>query len=191
MKTIKAKPGSVRRTKAQIVVTDAAGHKAAVAPLPKPEPSRLHPTNILVPVDFSAASQKAILYADAFASTFGATVILIHVVEPVVLPSEFGYMPPPSPEDEVKQVQAITARLREVAGKLDSAQRAEVLVRIGRPWQEITSAVADLGVDLLVITTHGRTGIKHVLMGSVAEKIVRHAACPVLVVRPEEKDFVG
>jgi universal stress protein A len=191
MKTIKAKPGSVRRTKAQIVVTDAAGHKAAVAPLPKPEPARLHPTNILVPVDFSAASQKAILYADAFAATFGATVILIHVVEPVVLPSEFGYMPPPSPEDEVKQVQAITARLREVAAKLESAQRAEVLVRIGRPWQEVTSAVTDLGVDLLVITTHGRTGIKHVLMGSVAEKIVRHAACPVLVVRPEEKDFVG
>ena len=48
-----------------------------------------------------------------------------------------------------------------------------------------------LGIDLLVITTHGRTGLPHMLMGSVAEKIVRHASCPVLVVRPGERDFLG
>lgn len=191
MKTIKAKPGSVRRTKAQVVVTDAKGHKAAVAPLPKPEPSRLHPSVILVPVDFSTASHKSITYADAFATTFGARVILLHVVEPLVLPSEFGYMPPPSPDDEARQIETITGKLRDLAVKLDSAKSAEFLVRIGRPWQEVISAVTDLGADLLVITTHGHTGIKHVLMGSVAEKIVRHAACPVLVVRPEERDFVG
>jgi universal stress protein A len=191
MKPIKTKSSPVRRSRAQVVVTDAAGHKAAVAPLPEPSAPRLHPTRILVPVDFSPASSKAVAYADAFAVTFGAAVTLLHVVEPLVLPAEFGYVPVPSPEDELKQLNAIKARLRRVAEDLDSAKRSEVVVRIGRPWQEIAQAVADLGADLLVITTHGRTGIKHVLMGSVAEKIVRHAGCPVLVVRPEEKDFVG
>jgi universal stress protein A len=191
MKTNPSKSSPPRRSKAQVVVTDAAGHRAAVAPLPEPKAPRLHPTRILVPVDFSTASGKAIAYADAFASTFGAAITLLHVVEPIVLPSEFGYVPAPSPEEEIKHLDAIKTRLQKVAAGLDSAKGSGVEVRVGRPWQEITAAVTELGVDLLVITTHGRTGIKHVLMGSVAEKIVRHAACPVLVVRPEEKDFVG
>jgi nucleotide-binding universal stress UspA family protein len=191
MKPIQAKSGSVRRTKAEVVVTDASGHKAAVAPFPEAPAGRLHPTRILVPVDFSPSAAKAVQYADAFAATFGAIITLLHVVEPMVLPAEFGYAPAPSPEEEVKHLKAIRARLQNVAADLDSAVQSQVEVRIGRPWQEITQAVTDLGIDLLVITTHGRTGIKHVLMGSVAEKIVRHAACPVLVVRPEEKDFVG
>ena len=191
MKPIKAKSGSVRRTKAEVVVTDSAGHRAAVVPLPEPKAPRVHPTRILVPVDFSSASGKAVAYADAFAATFGASVVLIHVVEPLVLPSEFGYVPAPSPEEEMRHLAAVKTRLQSVAADLDSAKRSSVEVRIGRPWQEITAAAQDLGADLLVITTHGRTGIKHVLMGSVAEKIVRHAGCPVLVVRPEEKDFVG
>lgn len=191
MKPIKAKSGSVRRTRAQVVVTDAAGHRSAVAPLPEPKAPKVHPTRILVPVDFSSASGKAVAYADAFASTFGASVVLIHVVEPLVLPSEFGYVPAPSPEEEMRHLAAVKTRLQSLAADLESAKRSAVEVRIGRPWQEITTAAQELGADLLVITTHGRTGIKHVLMGSVAEKIVRHAGCPVLVVRPEEKDFVG
>jgi nucleotide-binding universal stress UspA family protein len=191
MKTKPSKSSPPRQSKAQVVVTDATGDRATTAPLPEPKAPRLHPTRILVPVDFSASSGKAIAYADAFAATFGTSITLLHVVEPIVLPSEFGYVPAPSPEEELKQLEAIKARLHRIAEKLDSAKSADVEVRVGRPWQEITAAVPDLGVDLLVITTHGRTGIKHVLMGSVAEKIVRHAACPVLVVRPEEKDFVG
>ena len=191
MKPIRAKSGSVRRTKAEVVVTDASGRKAAVAPLPEPPAARLHPTRILVPVDFSSSAGKAVKYADAFAATFGATLTLMHVVEPMVLPAEFGYAPAPSPEEEIQHLKAIRVRLENVASDLDSAVKSQVEVRIGRPWQEIAQAVIDLGIDLLVITTHGRTGIKHVLMGSVAEKIVRHATCPVLVVRPEEKDFVG
>jgi nucleotide-binding universal stress UspA family protein len=189
MKTPKSKTPA--RSRARVVVTDAAGHRAAEAPVPEPPASRLHPAHILVPVDFSAASKKAIAYADAFAATFGSRITLIHVLEPMVLPAEFGYVPPPTLEDEARQIEAIRARLREAAAAMESARKADVAVHVGRPWQEITVAATELGADLLVITTHGRTGIKHVLLGSVAEKIVRHAACPVLVVRPEEKDFVG
>jgi nucleotide-binding universal stress UspA family protein len=109
----------------------------------------------------------------------------------MVLPPEYGYIPAYSPEDESKQIESVRRQLLEMASGLDSARDTEVIVRVGRPWHEVISAVIELGNDLLVVTTHGRTGFKHMLMGSVAEKIVRHATCPVLVVRPEETDFIG
>lgn len=175
---------------AQLLVTTPTGHRA-VSPLPPEPTSKVHPRHILVPTDFSAASKKALDYADALAATFHSRVTLIHVIEPMVLPPEYGYLPPYSPEDEALQVDAVRKQLLEKASGLDSARQTEVVVRVGRPWHEVVNAVGDLGADLLVITTHGRTGLRHMLMGSVAEKIVRHATCPVLVVRPEEKDFLG
>ncbi|MSU84074.1 MAG: universal stress protein [Pedosphaera sp.] len=63
--------------------------------------------------------------------------------------------------------------------------------RVAKLARTQTGLEQPLGVDLLVLTTHGRTGLRHMLMGSVAEKIVRHASCSVLVVRPEERDFLG
>jgi nucleotide-binding universal stress UspA family protein len=175
---------------AQLLVTTPTGNRA-ISPLPSEPISRVHPRHILVPTDFSAASKKAVEYADAFAATFQCRVTLLHVLEPMVLPPEYGYMPPYSPEDEALQVDAVRKQLLERASGMDSARQTEVLVRVGRPWHEVVSAVSELGVDLLVVTTHGRTGLRHILMGSVAEKIVRHASCPVLVVRPEERDFLA
>lgn len=177
-------------TTTRLLVTTPEGHRG-VSPLPRENPVMLHPRHILVPTDFSAASRKALAYADAFAATFGAKVTLVHVIEPMVLPPEYGYLPPYSPEDEARQVEAVRKQLLDIAAGLESAKRTEVSVRVGRPWHEVVGAVSELGVDLLVLTTHGRTGLRHMLMGSVAEKIVRHTACPVLVVRPEEKDFIG
>lgn len=177
-------------TKTQLLVTTPEGHRG-ISPLPRETAARLHPRHILVPTDFSSASKKALAYADGFASTFDAKVTLIHVIEPMVLPPEYGYLPPYSPEDEARQVEAVRKQLLDIASGLDSARRTEVVVRVGRPWHEVVGAVAELGVDLLVLTTHGRTGLRHMLMGSVAEKIVRHTSCPVLVVRPEERDFLG
>ena len=174
----------------RLVVTTPTGHHG-VSPLPPERTSRLHPRHILVPTDFSSASSKALEYADAFAQTFQSRVTLVHVIEPMVLPPEYGYMPPYSPADEALQVEAVRKQLLEKAASLESARHTEVLVRVGRPWHEVVDAVSESGADLLVLTTHGRTGLRHMLMGSVAEKIVRHATCPVLVVRPEERDFVG
>jgi universal stress protein A len=188
---MKVTPKSAAKSKARIVVTDAAGHASAVAPVPARTPSRLHPRHILVPMDFSAAAGKALTYAEAFASTFGAKLTLLHVLEPMVLPSEFGYSYVPTPEEESRQLEALKKKLNAAAAALETEASTRCEVRIGRPWQEIVEAAREGDVDLLIITTHGRTGLKHVLMGSVAEKIVRHATCPVLVVRPEEKDFVG
>jgi len=109
----------------------------------------------------------------------------------MVLPPEYGYLPHYSPEDEARQVEAVHRQLLDIAVGLDTAKRTEFSVRVGRPWHEVVGAVGELGIDLLVLTTHGRTGLRHMLMGSVAEKIVRHTHCPVLVVRPEETDFLG
>lgn len=166
------------------------GHQAPAQPSGVLQ-SRLHPRHILVPTDFSAASRKAIDYADGFASTFHSRITLLHVIEPMVLPPEYGYIPAYSPEDEARQIASVRNQLLETASGLESSRNTEVLVRVGRPWHEVVGAVTELGNDLLVVTTHGRTGLRHMLMGSVAEKIVRHATCPVLVVRPMESDFIG
>jgi nucleotide-binding universal stress UspA family protein len=61
---------------------------------------------------------------------------------------------------------------------------------LGNPWRGVCDYAERQGIDLVVIATHGRTGLQHALIGSTAEKIVRHAPCPVLVVKAEEKDFV-
>ena len=72
----------------------------------------------------------------------------------------------------------------------DPKANVAYVVRVGRAWQEVTELAKETNADLLVIATHGYTGLTHVLLGSVAEKIVRHAPCPVLTVRPEERDFL-
>jgi nucleotide-binding universal stress UspA family protein len=150
---------------------------------------RVHPQTILVPLDFSKPADKALEYAKAFARQFGAKIVLIHVLEPMVLPAELGYGFVPPPEDALP-VEALREKLASVAAGLGSDLNCVSEVRIGRPWNEVVAAASDFRADLLVVATHGRTGFQHALLGSVAEKIVRHAACPVLVVRNEERDFV-
>ena len=150
-------------------------------------PASLQLKRILVPVDFSEPSEKALRYAGKFAEQFGAAVTLLHVIQPMVYPADFGYPPTPVDEDEIVR-QRIGERLEGMAGKLPTT--AQSLIRFGQPYQEINAAASELGTDLIIIATHGRTGFKHVLMGSTAERVVRHAPCPVLIVRPGEHDFV-
>lgn len=143
---------------------------------------------ILVPVDFSDCSRKALAYAIPFARQFGATVTLVFVIQP--------YMPI---SDMVPlDVEAIETRMRETGEKelaalkasIEPDVKAETAVRIGNPHLEIVRAARDLPADLIILSTHGRTGLSHVLMGSTAERVVRHANCPVLVLREHEHEFV-
>jgi universal stress protein A len=147
--------------------------------------------NILVPIDFSPSSNKALNYALSFAEQFGAKLTLINVVEPAVYPTELGYVP--IEIDALHRGMQNTARekLAELTAKrVSGAFRANALVRVGRPHIEITAAAKELRADLIVIATHGYTGLKHAIMGSTAERVVRHAPCPVLTVREKEHDFV-
>jgi universal stress protein A len=145
-------------------------------------------SKILVPVDFSPHSCKALRYAMAMASQFGAEVILAHVVEQLVYPGDW-----------LVPVLATTDFARESREKLSqrltaltkgSEGRATHIIRVGRAWQEVVEIAREQSVDLIVIGTHGYTGLRHVLLGSVAEKVLRHAPCPVLTVRPDEREFV-
>ncbi len=154
------------------------------APLPPGDPPALRLKKILVPLDFSDHSLKALLYARSFAKEFGAALFLLHVTEPVPYPSDVGFSPVMSTELEGALQKDAEAKLKEIVSThLEAGTRVEMLFRTGRSFQEIADAADEVQADLIIVTTHGYTGIKHVLLGSTAERVVRHARCPVLVVR--------
>ena len=134
---------------------------------------------ILVPVDFSKPSRNALNYALSLAEQFGSAVTLVHIVEPVVYPNDWVYpiSLPGFPETE----KALLARLKSLTSK--ASIPASSVVRAGRAWKEIINLATEQKCDLIVIATHGYTGLAHAFMGSVAEKVVRHADCPVLTLR--------
>ena len=131
---------------------------------------------ILVPVDFSARGNKALQTALALAKTLGAKLTLLHVLEPPNYPV-FGYAHIPIQERKWRQ-----ASQRKLEA-LQKGTQADIQLRTGRAYQEIVAAAKRLKTDLIVTSTHGYTGLVHVLLGSTAERIVRHAPCPVLTVR--------
>jgi universal stress protein A len=150
-------------------------------------PAALNFKNILVPTDFSKISHKALEYAVAIAKQFGARITMLHVIEPLPYPVDLTYVP----MGEGFPIQPIEEDLNALAKRLVEPQLLkEALVRVGSAFEEITNVARDCAADLIVITTHGRTGIRHVVMGSTAERVVRHAPCPVLVVRKREHEFV-
>lgn len=156
-----------------------------------PVAPRLRLKRILVPVDFSPPSRKALPYALSFAAQFDAEIILLHVVEPAIYPTEMGYVPVEIETLYQTMHQSTSEKLAELArAQVPAAIPSRTMVRVGAPFQEITLAAQELDVDLIVIATHGYTGLKHVFMGSTAERVVRHAPCPVLTVREREHDFV-
>ena len=142
---------------------------------------------VLVPLDFSEHARKALRHARGLARQYRGRLLLLHVVEPMACPSDLGYTPVITDEMVEEIRREAGARLEEeVAREKAAAIECEGLLRFGRPYLEITEAADDAGVDLIVLTTHGYTGLKHVLLGSTAERVVRHARCPVLVVRDKE-----
>lgn len=138
---------------------------------------------ILVPVDFSACSEKALKYAITFARQFGAELALLHVVHPYPPMPEMGPVDVESLMDAHEQMESF----QRTVGKVVPCKTS---VRTGIAHSEIIATAKELGADLIVISTHGRTGLEHVLLGSTAEKVVRHAGCPVLVVRQHQHEFI-
>ena len=163
---------------------------SSAAPVIDLVPSLLRLKKILVPVDFSPFAIKAVRYAARFAEQFRATLALVHVVEPVHYP-ESVIIPPEMEEHNRERLKLARASLTAFAKKqVPAGLAAETAVRLGHPVSQITAAAKELDVDLIVIATHGHTGLKHLLLGSTAERVVRLAPCPVLVVREREHEFV-
>jgi nucleotide-binding universal stress UspA family protein len=147
-----------------------------------PGENPIHARKILVPTDFSELSNKAVEKAVALAQRFNAKIDLVHVLEPAPYP-EFGYVHIPMKEGGLRkeaegQFEKLRARIPALAELVNYTP-----VRTGNAPYEIVQTARQLNSDLIVIGTHGRTGIKRLALGSTAEKVVRHAPCPVLVLR--------
>jgi universal stress protein A len=158
---------------------------------PHPETARASDTSgrpdaprfarILVPSDFSDASKRALKYAARFSEYFGSRIVLIHVLEPVMSP-DFTHFP--LALDEEKVTEAARSRLLHLAkGFLSERHIDHAVVRSGSPFHEIAETARELKADLIIMATHGYSGIKRALLGSTAERVVRHAQCPVMTVR--------
>jgi nucleotide-binding universal stress UspA family protein len=146
---------------------------------------------ILFPTDFSETSQEAARYAISFAREFKAKVFVLHVVNEKIFTE--SSMPRVVSVEEMEREMTEEARKR--LKTLVPAEEAEGLdwetvIRQGEPFIEIIRFAKDQDVDLIVIGTHGRSGFEHIIFGSTAEKVVRKAPCPVLSVRPEQREFV-
>ena len=137
----------------------------------------------LVPVDFSEDANQAVEYAIDLASKLGARVTLLHVIQPPPLGG--GDMDVTVPYTYIQNLEAeVTNRMQAYLERVTAAGlEGEIAVVHGVPFQEILETAKAQQVDLIIMGTQGRTGLQHVLMGSVAEKVVRLAPCPVLVVR--------
>jgi universal stress protein A len=141
---------------------------------------------ILVPHDFGDAAEAALVYAIRFASAFGARITLLHAFDDPAEGADAAadLVSELEPDLSEKIGRQASKELEKVAAPLrGSGVEITTKVRCGRPWREIDSEATEGHFDLMVIGTHGRTGVAHALLGSVAEKIVRTAPCPVLTVR--------
>ena len=140
--------------------------------------------NILVATDFGPASSAALTYGRALATSFGARLYLLHVAE--------NFFLRPSVADPYVLKATVARQLEQCLTADDRANReARAVLEVSDdPAETITDYARNTPVDLIVMGTHGRTGVSHLLMGSVAERVVRTAPCPVLTVRHPEHEFV-
>jgi nucleotide-binding universal stress UspA family protein len=145
---------------------------------------------ILVPTDFSACSKKALQYALPFARQFGATIILVNVIPmPPLQVAEFSDVDIPFLAEQCRSENR--RRLKQLASdEIEELTPIEEVIRDGKPHLEIVEVAKKMEADLIIISTHGDTGLKRFFLGSVAEHVVRHAPCPVLVVREKETEFI-
>jgi nucleotide-binding universal stress UspA family protein len=141
--------------------------------------------HILAPTDFSPHAEVAVRYACGLAERFGAKLHLLHVLTEVTPMGPDPMLAPVLPPEfyqtaEAQSLEALDNLLDPAWGKPAAVESA---VRWGSPVDVVIQHAGTAGIDLIVIATHGRTGLSHVLLGSVAERIVREAPCPVLTIR--------
>ncbi len=148
-------------------------------------------SKVLVPIDFSDYSKSALKYAVSFVKYFGAELILVYVVEPVIYPPDFsmGQIAIPSADLDMDK-RAIDELEKLAMQEIPSAIKVKSIVKTGKPFVEIIETAGEENVDLIIIATHGHTGMEHILFGSTAEKVVRKAPCPVLTLREPIKGFL-
>ena len=141
-------------------------------------------SSILVATDFSEVSEQAFEYALYLCETLGARLYIVHAytLPAYIAPIEGSFVAPPEYVAELSnRMQQKLDELRDRAKK--RIEQVETKLVVGVSYTEVPRLADELGVDLIVVCTHGRSGLRHAVMGSVAERIVRLASCPVLSVR--------
>ena len=146
---------------------------------------------ILLPTDFSGCANYALPYAAAIARATQASIICLHVVEPVVPAVGYTGLADPMPIADMSDQLEDSAE-RELprltdCEELNGLEVEEVIVH-GDAAAQIVRVAGEREADLIVISSHGRTGLGRMIFGSTAEAVVRHASCPVLVVKPPQEE---
>ena len=135
---------------------------------------------ILVATDFSPLSEKAIDYAVMTAKQFGAMILLIHVLKPFSISTTDALMFVDNSKAVREVAEAMIFNLREILN--GKGVSVETVLMQGPPASEIVMKASQEEVDLIIMGTHGRKGVEHLLLGSIAEKVIRNAKCPVMTV---------
>lgn len=141
---------------------------------------------ILVPTDFGSVAQMALRYARDLAHVFGASLDVVHVIGPVTWPVDVTRATGrPMPDEET----AAHERMKRLVAAADGV---DVTTRVlaGDPFQQIVKYAAEHRIDMIVMGTHGRGLVSHLFLGSLAERVVRHAPCGVLTVRQPQRDLL-
>lgn len=148
---------------------------------------------ILVPTDFSATSKEALKYAISLATEYGAEMTIMHVINEQLFTESLNL-------PRVMSLQSLEKELakeaehqmedffKDVLG-MDDIDYKKIVLK-GKPFIQIIQYSRENDIDLIVIGTHGRSGLEHIIFGSTAEKVVRKAPCPVLSVKPAQREFV-
>ena len=145
---------------------------------------------ILVPIDFSDYSKNALRYAIGFAKHFKAKMFIEYIVEPAVYPADFSLGQVAIPTTDVDMTQRAENEMARLAKEeIGTEVEFEKIIKTGKPFMEIIETAAEIDADLIIIATHGHTGVEHLLFGSTAEKVVRKAPCPVLTLRDPIKGY--
>jgi universal stress protein A len=141
-------------------------------------------TKVLVPTDFSNHSDQALQWGASLAGKYAAQMLLLHVIPPAV--EEVSARGSASEEAIMDLEAKVEARLYEIISQeLQESLPVDVKIAVGKPAEEILRVAHEEAVDLIVMGTHGHTGLTHVLLGSTAETVLRNAPCPVFTVRAE------
>jgi nucleotide-binding universal stress UspA family protein len=144
------------------------------------------PKSILFPTDFSEQSEAAIPFVKEWSQRFGASVHLLHILDTGLMLSEYSWADYAPRELEEQREKHVRAELEKVRGELalgDVECRLEM--KHGVAYEEIARYAENESIDLIIMATHGRTGLSHLLVGSTTERVVRISRCPVLTVRAD------
>ena len=146
---------------------------------------------ILCPLDFSDVSQKLLDYSVSFAKTNKAKLVLLHVIDHPHLYDNYQILAITPAEISEKLEKQAQKELSKIVNQIKNKIKVDMLVRNGKPFIEIIRSAKDIDADLVIIGSHGRSAIAHVLIGSTSEKVARKAPCPVLIFREKKGlDFV-